>query len=183
MTEPTAGPEPVPATDSRRRGLDSATGTEGGGGSLRRWLPYLLLVPVVSVALFVGAGGNDAGPPTPARRAAGIAGEVRCPTCDGLSAAESESSASVAIRAEIRRRVDAGETDDEVRMFLVGRYGRDILLTPEGSGVAGLVWALPVAGFVLGAGALVFTMRRRRGEPLRTASAEDRRLVEQALGR
>ncbi|MGI8686677.1 MAG: cytochrome c-type biogenesis protein [Acidimicrobiales bacterium] len=154
-----------------------------GGASLRRWLPYLLLVPVVAVALFVGAGGGDPGPPTATRRASHIAGQVRCPTCEGLSAAESESSASVAIRQEIRRRVDAGETDEQVRAFLVGRYGRDILLTPEGSGVAGLVWALPVAGFVLGAGALVLTFRRRRTQPLRTATAEDRRLVEQALGR
>lgn len=154
-----------------------------GGSPLRRWLGYLLLVPVVGVALLVGAGGDDAGPPTAARRAASIAGQVRCPTCDGLSAAESESSASVAIRQEIRRRVDDGETDQQVLAFLVGRYGRDILLTPEGSGVAALVWALPVAGFVLGAGALILTMRRRRSEPLRSATPEDRRLVEQALGR
>ena len=157
---------------------------DGGAGALRRWLPYLLLVPVLGIALFVGAGGNDGdAPPTAAQRATRIAGEVRCPTCEGLSAAESESSASVAIRQEIRRRIDAGETDDQVRSFLVGRYGRDILLTPEGSGLAGLVWALPVAAFVLGAGALVLTLRRRRAQPLRAATPEDRLLVEQALGR
>ena len=147
----------------------------------RRWLPYVVLLVVLGAALFLGAPDDGAG--GPAARAAHLAGEVRCPQCEGLSAAESESAASVAIREEIRRRVDAGETDAEVRSFLVGRYGRDILLTPEGSGVAGLVWALPVAGFVLGAGALALTFRRRRREPLRTATAEDRRLVEQALGR
>lgn len=150
---------------------------------VRRWLPYLLLVPVLGVALFVGARSGDGGPVTAVRRAARIAAEVRCPTCEGLSAAESESPASVAIREEIRRRVDAGQSDREVRTFLVGRYGRDILLTPEGSGVAGLVWALPVAGLVLATGCLVLTFRRRRAEPKRTATAEDRRLVEQAMGR
>lgn len=149
----------------------------------RRWLPYLVLVPVVAIALFVGSRSNDGGTPTAARRSASIAGQVRCPTCDGLSAAESESSASIAIRQEIRRRVDAGETDQQVRAFLVGRYGRDILLTPEGSGVAGLVWALPVMGLVLGAGGLALSFRRRRSDPLRTPTAEDRRLVREALGR
>lgn len=149
----------------------------------RRWLVYLLLVPVVGIALFVGGRSDDTGTPTAARRAASIASEVRCPTCDGLSAAESESSASVAIRQEIRRRVDTGETDEQVRTFLVGRYGRDILLTPEGSGVAGLVWALPVMGLVLGAGGLVLTFRRRSSDPLRTPTAEDRRLVHEALGK
>ncbi|HEX2701557.1 MAG TPA: cytochrome c-type biogenesis protein CcmH [Acidimicrobiales bacterium] len=153
------------------------------GRALRRWLPYVLLVPVVCVALLVGAGGDDAGPVTPGGRASRLAGQVRCPTCEGLSAAESESSASVAIRAEIRRRIDAGATDEEVRAFLVGRYGRDILLTPEGSGIAGLVWALPVAVLVLGAGGLALSFRRRRAAPTRTATAADRLLVDQALGR
>lgn len=150
---------------------------------VRRWLPYLLLVPVLGMALFVGARSSDSAPPTPAQRTSRIAAQVRCPTCEGLSAAESEAPASVAIRREIRRRVDAGQPDQEVRAFLVGRYGRDILLTPEGSGVAGLVWALPVAGLVLAAGGLVVTFRRRNAAPRRTATAEDRRLVEQALGR
>ena len=146
---------------------------------VRRWLPYLLLVPVVAAALWVGAGAGD-GPPSPASRAARLAGGVRCPTCEGLSAAESETPAAVAVRDEIRRRVDAGETDEQVRAFLVSRYGRDILLTPEGSGVAALVWALPVFVVVLGAGGLVWALRRRGGGSP-AATADDRRLVEQAL--
>lgn len=183
MTE-TPGSDRVLPSKSARLGSDPVPGAgSAGGGALRRWLPYLLLAPVVAVALFIGGGGNDNAPPSAAGRAGRIASEVRCPTCEGLSAAESESAASVAIRDEIRRRIDDGETDDQVRAFLVGRYGRDILLTPEGSGVAGLVWVLPVAGFVLGAGALGLSFRRRRAEPLRTATDDDRRLVEQALGR
>lgn len=150
---------------------------------MRRWLGYLLLVPVVAVALFVGARSGGGEDPGPARRADRIATQVRCPTCEGLSAAESEAASSVAVRQEIRRRVDAGETDEEVRAFLVGRYGRDILLTPEGTGLAALVWALPVAGLVLGGGGLAITFWRRRNRPLRTATADDRRLVDQALHR
>ena len=34
----------------------------------------------------------------------------------------------------------AGESDGEIVAFLVSRYGSDILLKPEGSGVASLVW-------------------------------------------
>lgn len=149
---------------------------------MRRWLGYLLLVPVVGVALYVGAGGGDDGPPTAARRTERLSEQVRCPTCEGLSAAESDAASSVAIREEIRRRVDAGQTDAEIRSFLVGRYGGDILLTPSGSGVAALVWVLPVMAGILGAGGLVLALRRRRAEAPRTASADDRRLVEQALG-
>ena len=149
---------------------------------MRRWLPYLLLVPVVGIALVIGAGAGD-DPPTVETRTAALARQVRCPTCEGLSAAESDAASSVAVRNEIRRRVEAGESDAEIRSFLVGRYGGDILLTPAGSGVAALVWVLPVMAVVLGAGGLVLTLRRRRAEPRRAASADDRRLVEQALGR
>ncbi|HET7488388.1 MAG TPA: cytochrome c-type biogenesis protein CcmH [Acidimicrobiales bacterium] len=154
----------------------------GEAGGVRAWVPWLVLVPVLVVALAVGAGRGDGRPATPAARTAHVAAGVRCPTCEGLSAAESEAPASVAIRQEIRRRVDAGQSDAAIRSYLVGRYGSDILLTPAGSGVAALVWALPVAGLVLAAGVLAYTFRRRRAEPRRTPTVEDRLLVEQAAG-
>ncbi len=145
-------------------------------------LSFGLLAVVLGLALFVGARG-DAGPPTPAQRVERIGSEVRCPTCEGLAVSDSDAPASVAIREEIRRRVEAGESDDEVRAYLVSRYGRDILLVPEGTGVAALVWALPVAALVCAGAGLAVAFRRwgsrRRGPP----SAEDRLLVERALGR
>lgn len=147
---------------------------------LRRWLPYLVLVPVLGIALFVGAAGRGDGPPTAAARADSLAADVRCPTCEGLSAAESESPASLAIRQEIRRRVDAGQSDTEIRAYLVNSYGKDIILTPEGTGLAALVWALPVAAVVAAAGGLFLVFRRRAAVAPRVPTAEDRRLVEQA---
>lgn len=150
----------------------------------RRWLPYGLLLVVVATSLVFGARGSG-GPATPATRAAQIATEVRCPTCAGLSASESETPASVAVRKEIRRRVDAGESDDEVRRFLVGRYGEEILLRPGATGVAGLVWALPVAALVCALAGLAIAFRRWRRQAVLggEASPADRLLVEQALRR
>ncbi|MGH9179913.1 MAG: cytochrome c-type biogenesis protein [Acidimicrobiales bacterium] len=149
------------------------------GARAVRWLPWLALLVVLGVALAAGSGG-DGGPPSAAARTTKLASDVRCPTCEGLSAAESESPASLAVRQEIRRRVDAGQSDDEIRAYLVSRYGRDIVLTPAGSGVAALVWALPVAAAVLGAGGLVLAFRRRRAGPQRVPTEDDRRLVERA---
>ena len=154
----------------------------GVGPGARRWLPWLALVAVVAGALSVGAGGGG-GAPSPAARTARLSADVRCPTCEGLSAAESETPASVAVREEIRRRVDAGESDEQIRAFLVSRYGKDIILTPEGTGVAALVWALPVVAVVLAGGGMVLALRRRRAEGMLTPTGEDRRLVEQARRR
>jgi cytochrome c-type biogenesis protein CcmH len=86
--------------------------------------------------------------------------EVRCPTCRGLSAAESDAKAAQAVRAEIRSRVAAGQRDEDIRAYLASRYGDDILLRPEGSGASALVWALPVVVVVCGAAGLAFAFRR-----------------------
>lgn len=149
---------------------------------MRGRLSFLLLAVVLGLALVVGARG-DGRPPTAAQRAERIAAEVRCPTCQGLAVSESDAPASVAVRDEIRRRVTAGESDDEVRAYLVSRYGRDILLVPEGTGVAALVWALPVAALVCAGAGLALAFRRWGSRPRAAPSAEDRLLVEQALRR
>ena len=149
---------------------------------MRTWRPYLLLAPVLAAALFFG-GRNEGGAPTPEARTTRIAQEVRCPTCEGLSAAESDTPASLAVRQEIRRRVDAGESDGAIRSYLVSRYGRDILLKPEATGVASLVWLLPVAAGICAVAGLALAFRRWRASPSREASPEDRLLVEQALRR
>ena len=126
---------------------------------MRRWAPWLALVVVVVIALAVGASDSDGGDSN-AARATRIAKEVRCPTCRGLSAAESDAKAAQAVRTEIRTRVNAGQSDEEIRAYLASRYGDDILLRPEGSGAAGLVWALPVVALICGAAGLAFAFRR-----------------------
>ncbi|MDQ1374963.1 MAG: cytochrome c-type biosis protein CcmH [Actinomycetota bacterium] len=126
---------------------------------MRRWLPWAALVVVVVVALGVGASGSGSGT-SAAARSSRLAKEVRCPTCRGLSAAESDAKAAQAVRAEIRSRVAAGQSDAEIRAYLASRYGDDILLRPEGSGMTALVWALPVVVLVCGAAGLAVAFRR-----------------------
>ena len=149
---------------------------------MRRLVGFLVPVVVVVAALALGASGSD-GPRTDAERAQAVAGTVRCPTCRGQSVASSDAPAAAQLRAEIDRRVAAGEDDDEIRASLVAAYGDGILLNPPSSGVAGLVWVLPVAGFVVAAGALVLALRRWRTEPVGPATDDDRRLVAEALQR
>jgi cytochrome c-type biogenesis protein CcmH len=135
--------------------------------TVRRWAPWAVLALVLVVALAAGAtgdSGSDGGDSVEARTAR-LSRELRCPTCRGLSVADSDAKAAQAIRDEIAARVEAGQTDDEVRAFLVSRYGEDILLEPSGSGFTGLVWALPVAVGVIAAAGLAVAFRRWRTGP------------------
>lgn len=135
---------------------------------------------VLAVALTVGARG-ESGPRSDAQRAHDIATEIRCPTCKGLSAADSDAPAAQAIRDDILRRVQAGESGDEIRAYLVSRYKQEVLLKPEGDGVAGLVWALPVAAVVVAVAGMALAFRRWRARPDVAVSAADRAMVDDAL--
>jgi cytochrome c-type biogenesis protein CcmH len=95
--------------------------------------------------------------------------------------ADSPSSTARAIADDVRRRIEEGESDGAIRRAYVDRYGEWILLQPEGSGFGAVVWALPVAGLVLGGGGLALAFRRWRRQPALEATEADRALVEQAL--
>ncbi|MBV8297825.1 MAG: cytochrome c-type biogenesis protein CcmH, partial [Acidimicrobiia bacterium] len=80
-------------------------------------------------------------------------------------------------------RVRAGDSDGAIVAFLVSRYGSDILLKPQGSGVASLVWSLPVVVFVVAVASLAVAFRRWKARPGARVSPEDRALVERELER
>lgn len=148
---------------------------------IRRLLPGVALAAVVAVALVVGGAGRGGGPRSAAARADAIAEDLRCPVCQGLSVADSHSPTAEAMHDDIRRRVEAGESDATIKAYYVSRYGEWVLLDPERSGVGVIVWILPVTALLLGIGGLALAFRRWRRPPARSATDEDRALVEAAL--
>lgn len=139
-----------------------------------------MLVAIVAITTLAFAAVDNSGPRTNSDRTFDIARTVLCPQCTGQSVAESDVAIAREIRADIARRVDAGESDDAIRQVYVDTYGSEILLTPAGSGLAGLVWVIPVIGVVAAAAVLGFAMSRRDEPDLVTASESDRALVEGA---
>jgi cytochrome c-type biogenesis protein CcmH len=100
--------------------------------------------------------------PTPEAHMRAVAETIKCPTCRSQSVADSDAPASDAIRAEILRRLEAGESDDEIRAYFASRYGEQILLTPRSSGAVGLVWILPVVALVAAVAGLAWAFLRWR---------------------
>ena len=150
---------------------------------IRRLLPVVALGAVVVAALVIGGARPGKGPRTAAARTEAIAGDLRCPVCQGLSIADSHSPTADAIKEDIRRRVDAGESDGAIKRHYIDSYGKWILLRPEASGVGALVWLLPVCALLLAGGGLALAFRRWRRQPAMAATDEDRALVEAALAK
>lgn len=146
---------------------------------LMRRLVVVLVAAGFAVSLLVAA---RTGAPTDAQRANHLNAELRCPVCQGLSVADSHSSTSLAIAADVRRRVAAGQSDGEIRDAYVARYGKWILLNPPGS--AGVIaWLLPIALVGVAAVGVALALRRWSVATLRTPTDADRKLVEQTRRR
>ena len=147
--------------------------------TFRRW-SWLAIVALVVVALVRNA--VDDGPPrTVDDRVQAIAATLKCPVCRSQSVADSEVAAARAIRTEIERRVEGGESDDAIRDAVAAAYGDDVQLTPSGSGFAGLVWVVPVIVLVLALAGLSATFARWRRGATTAASEADQALVDEAL--
>lgn len=149
----------------------------------RRWSgkwSWVALAGVVAVVLAIALSGGG-GRRSPDARVQHIASEVRCPQCSGQSAADSDAETAVAIRDTIRQQVGAGRSDAQIKQYLVDRYGQDILERPPSTGVASLVWVLPVVAFVLALAGLAVAFRRWSTRLARGhADDADRALVEGA---
>ncbi len=144
---------------------------------MRRSLGWLLLFAVGFAAFLYGV--TAEGPPlTNADRAQRLGERYACETCNGQTVAESNATFAQQVRREIRRRIDDGQTEQQINDFLVGRFGEDIDLTPRATGFVGLVWILPVAAFVAGALGLTAFFIQGRNAATRHASAADAALVD-----
>lgn len=145
---------------------------------MRRW-SWLVMGVVLVLALAVGVQPDDT-PRTPEERVFDVASGYKCPTCRSQSVADSEAPSAKAIKAEIARRLEAGQSEQEIRDYLVRQFGEEIVLTPSSSGVTGLVWIIPVVAVALAIAGLALAFRRWQRRPSVAASDDDRRRVAEA---
>jgi cytochrome c-type biogenesis protein CcmH len=147
---------------------------------IRKWGPWigLGLVVVLALAVVLWPSGSQ----SPAARAHELETQLKCPECQGLSVADSQAPTSRAIRADIKRRIKAGQSDEEIRQAYIDNYGESILLSPQDPGVSLLIWILPVVVVALGATGIVLVLRRNREQPHLHATDADERLVRRELG-
>lgn len=100
--------------------------------------------------------------PDPAQeaQAKALMNDLRCLVCQGQSIADSDAELAGDMRALVRQRIQAGESPEAVKDWLVQRYGKWVTYDPPLDAVTAPLWAIPV--LLLGLGIWLARGRFRR---------------------
>jgi cytochrome c-type biogenesis protein CcmH len=116
-------------------------------------------------------------------RARQLSAGLRCLVCQNESIDDSNAPLARDLRLLVRERIVAGETDAQVKAFLVARYGEFVLLRPPVSARTAVLYGAPFVALTLG-GLLVWRLSRRRTVVAAAGLSEDeKRRLERVLER
>lgn len=126
----------------------------------------LIVVVLMTLVASVGAVAKEAQPvmgdEVLQERVMKLSGELRCLVCQGESLADSHSDFASDMRNKIKGLVVQGKTDQEIKDYLVERYGDFILYRTPFKAETSWIWLGPVVLLVVGAGLLFYNLRRRQ---------------------
>ena len=94
-------------------------------------------------------------------KAQALMGELRCLVCQGQSIADSDAELAGDMRDLVRRRIAAGENPEQIRGWLIDRYGSWVSYRPTSEPSAWPLWAAPIV--LIGLGGLL-AMKRLKGQ-------------------
>jgi cytochrome c-type biogenesis protein CcmH len=119
-------------------------------------------------------------------RARALTEDFRCLVCDGQSLSQSDAKLAQDMRNFIRERLAQGQSEEDIRAYLVKRYGENILLRPPLRTATYLLWFGPLIFFALlatVAGVHMLSLHRRNlpADPL--THDEENRLRKRVSGR
>jgi cytochrome c-type biogenesis protein CcmH len=119
--------------------------------------------------------------PTLEARSRALSKTLRCMVCQNQSIDDSNAPLARDLRLLLRERIKAGESDDQVRDFLVSRYGEFVLLEPRLNEHTFILWTLPALGLVIGGIALFLALRRGSRMAANPLSAEEKQRLQRLL--
>ncbi|MGB9153297.1 MAG: cytochrome c-type biogenesis protein [Alphaproteobacteria bacterium] len=98
-------------------------------------------------------------------RARAISEDLRCLVCQNQSIDDSDADLAHDLRLIVRQRLQAGDTDAQVKQYLVDRYGDYVLLTPPFKASTVVLWTGAPIFLLIGLTAAFLFYRRRRETP------------------
>ncbi len=126
-----------------------------------RWITVLLVFICLAISpAFAVQPDEIMADPTLEARARSLSAELRCLVCQNQSIDDSAAPLARDLRLLVRERLKDGDSDAQVKAFLVSRYGDFVLLKPPFEAQTLLLWGTPPLVLLVGAVALAFGRRR-----------------------
>ncbi len=138
---------------------------------------FLVLLLVAGTASAVSDPREMLPDPAQEARAEAIGSQLRCLVCQNESIEDSQADLARDLRAIVRQRVKAGDSNQQIMAWMVARYGTFVRLEPPLTWGTLLLWGTPFLGLVIG-GVAVWFGRRHRSPPAPLTEAEQARLLE-----
>ena len=114
-------------------------------------------------------------------RARAISAELRCLVCQNQSIDDSDAGLAKDLRVLVRDRLVAGDSDSQVRLFLVERYGEFVFLKPTMSLANLLLWLTAPVVILIGAAAAIWRVRKGAGRAETDLSEDEERALAKIL--
>lgn len=141
---------------------------------MMRWV-FAALLALLALPLAVPVLGQDSMPPAPyaynqlddprlEAEASALMHTLRCLKCQSQSIADSDAPMAGDMRHQVRSRILAGESPDQIRGWLIARYGDYVSYEPEVSRTTWPLFAVPVLVILLVAGVLLRRLGKRRSD-------------------
>ena len=103
-----------------------------------------------------------------------LVAELRCTVCQNQNLADSNAELAKDMRLRVFEKMQEGRSDDEIKQFLVDRYGDFVLYKPPVKPTTWLLWFGPGVVVLIGAAMVVLSVRRRsRALPADAQGIED----------
>ncbi|MBV9890397.1 MAG: cytochrome c-type biogenesis protein CcmH [Rhizobacter sp.] len=122
---------------------------------------FALAVVVASTPVLAHEAPPEAAEPAIEARMVRITSELRCLVCQNQTIADSNAGLAVDLRQETREMLKQGKSDAEIVDYMTARYGDFVLYRPPLRATTVLLWFGPALLLLVGASALVLTLRRR----------------------
>ena len=122
------------------------------------------MIRLAAVLMFAALAAVSAGVAATPPRAADLEAEIVCPVCE-TTLDQSNAPIAEKMKAFIRVRIAAGDSEQQIKDALVAQFGTKVLAQPPGGGFGLLAWLLPLGALLAGAvvvGFLVRSWSRRR---------------------
>jgi cytochrome c-type biogenesis protein CcmH len=119
------------------------------------------VIRVLLIALWLAAAPAFADDDAMSARLKSLETQLRCLVCQNQTLAESEAPLAADLRNEVRKLAQSGKSDDDIRAYLVARYGDFVLYKPPVKPVTYLLWFGPFVLLAAGIAVWWSVLRRR----------------------